>query len=219
MFKYSLYLIPLSLVLLSCSRPSSSLTMKLLRMAGKTDTSHFVKDSFQLDHIRVIALRENDSVSYVFICDRNWQLLDSVEDWLSFRLEDVNGDNVPDVIASGHPDIHGMSSSYIYLHHADSFARVAMPGRVCAAKYDSASGMLRSYYVSSAYGVHNKEEYRWKEDSLLLFRGVEMDLSNPEVITTSWYHEEGDTIVEDLIFKGHEPFDTAFWPLYDFSSR
>jgi len=201
------------LLLLSCSRPAPSLTLQLLRMAGRPDTSHLVKDSFQLDHIGVITLTENDSLSYVFIRDRKWQLLDSVEDLLSFRLEDANGDKVPDVMASGHPDMHGMRSSYIYLHHADSFVRVKMPGRVCEAVYDSPTHLMRSYYESGAYGIHSKAEYHWRQDSLLLYRKVEMDMSSYEQITTSWYHQEGDSLVKDRVFKGHEPFDTAFWQM------
>ncbi|WP_143059095.1 hypothetical protein [Chitinophaga arvensicola] len=168
-----------------------------------------------MDNICVVSLTGNNNLSYVFIHEQRWQLLDSVDDWLDFRLEDANGDHIPDVMASGHPDIHGMGSSYIYLHHADSFVRVSMPGRVCAAKYDSASQVLRSYYVSGARGVHNKEEYRWKDDHLFLFRGVEMDMTRETEIITTWYHAVGNTIVNDRRRRDGESYDTAFWPLYN----
>lgn len=206
------------LLLLSChSQPKLSLTEQLLQMAGRLDSKQFeVIDSLNSGNISVINLWVDDSIAYAFVRDSHWQLIDSLDGPFYLKVEDMNGDGVKDVMAAGPPDMHGMRSSYIYLHRQDSFVKAVLPGRVCEAKYDSATNVVRSYYESGAYGLHNKQEYRWQKDRLVLLRGISMDLSNQDYIITTWYHGVGDGIVTDKVSKDstETPFDTEFWEVY-----
>ncbi|NSL87284.1 hypothetical protein ECE50_010615 [Chitinophaga sp. Mgbs1] len=194
--------------------PPPALRTQLEEMAGLPRGSIITLDSFPLKGVSVMMMKTDTQV-YTFLRHTRWQLADSGFEASQFLQADINGDRQPDIAATGIADVYGMRTTHIYLQRGDSFRTAIIPRNACEARYDSLSGLVRSFYQAGANGIHLKEEYSWRLDTLLLKRGVRLDCSDPRYMTTSWYHRKGAAIVTDKTLQGGPSyFDTAFWPLY-----
>jgi hypothetical protein len=209
------YILPLLFFCCRCSPSSTPLTsaaeVRLNNSPGIRDTLHLNPD------ITLISLTQGDSVSYIFVHQKKWQLLDSNTTPVYYKTADMNGDRLPDLVGYDVADIHGMRSTLIYLQQADSFIKARIPGRLCNAQYDSNTRIMKSYYISGAFGVHVKGEYRWDHDTLLLIRRVEMNLSSLDSATIRWYERKNDTpvLIKQQLLADAPDFDSIFWPYYD----
>ncbi|WP_344823189.1 XAC2610-related protein [Rurimicrobium arvi] len=106
----------------------------------------------------------------------------------SFEVTDLNGDGNSDFIIHSEPDIHGQTTPFVFLFSAaDQLLHYRKDLQLSNIRFNAANKTIESYYEGCASCIHTKAVYIWSADSLILLKRAELNLTNPDQVTTSVY--------------------------------
>ena len=135
----------------------------------------------------------------------------------SFDIIDLNGDNRQDFIVYGHWDIHGNNYPNVFMCDSNNILHYQPDIQMPNISYDWNTKLVHSYWQGGAFDVHEKEVYRWVDDTLQLVGRAELDLSHERYFETRLYKVVNGK--EKRYKKSRkysaELYDTAFFDIED----
>lgn len=181
-----------------------------------SDSSKFVIFLSQIEKTKFACISITESSLFIFQQTKNkWIQIDSVffDTYLTgFSRNDINGDFKEDLIINGFPDIHGQVLPFVFLNKNSKL--IYRPDiSLYNLSYDKSNNWVKSFYQGGVNSSHYKEIYKWKNDSLKLFKGVEFG----EDSFTKFYEIKSDNkwYYKSIKDTNQTIFDTALWNGYD----
>jgi len=143
-----------------------------------------------------------------------WVAVDTVaiDDYaLGFHsADDLNGDGTNDVVIYSHYNMHGQTRCSVLLTDSNNNLHYRPDIHLWNIHFDTVKHQLTSYYEGGAFSDHSKEIYNWKNDSLVLMRGIVINLSQHPKLGRFYTLKDTIKITGDV----ETVFDTAFFSDY-----
>ncbi|NIG54039.1 FG-GAP repeat protein [Chitinophaga sp. Cy-1792] len=165
----------------------------------------------------LVGIYQSDTTCMLLRKNSQWWLVDT----LPFRYfggwidtTDLNGDGYTDLLVSGEP-ANGNYVGVPVLSDANGSLKVYPHCKHPNFTYVPELHVVRAYWAGSWYSTFFKEEYVWKDDSLILREGVRMlppasMEDNSGIDTLEYYRMQGD---REYVYK--RLISDSSWQVYD----
>lgn len=94
-----------------------------------------------------------------------------------YRIVDLNGDNLPDVVLSSYWNMHGMATDYIFLGRMGGALKyIPTQQNLFNCTYNCKTRRLTTFYEGGVNSIHSKTQYKWLANKLVWTEKWEYDM-------------------------------------------